>query len=71
MVGAGHRPCAYSNGDGGRQKEQMTKKQIKRVAKEFTDQAMNQRSEDHDEDTAEESISPVEPHQEERGNNEK
>ena len=36
----------------------MTKKQIKRVAKEFADQAMNQRSDDHDEDTDEESISP-------------
>jgi hypothetical protein len=49
----------------------MTKKQIKQAAKEFADQTMKQRSDDHDEDTDEESISPVEPHQEKKGNNEK
>ena len=36
----------------------MRKKQIKQVAKEFADQTMKQRSDDHDEDTDEESISP-------------
>jgi hypothetical protein len=45
----------------------MTEEEIERAAKEFADQAMNQRSEDTDE----ESISPVEPHQEKKENNEK
>lgn len=39
----------------------MTEEEIKRIAKEFADQSMNQRSEDHDEDTDAKSISPVEP----------